>query len=218
MINPTKADKIISGILESPNESKTIEFKPSIPWPSKIDQIQNNDKAQEIIMGILGMSNIRDGGKIILGIEKNAPGGKYIRKGMKKIDLKTYDQDLIFDHIRNFGEPEPKFQILNVEYDDKNFIVFAVQSFVIAPVISKNNKNLKKVHNATFYLRTDKPETKKVTDPSEMREIIDLAIEKEIELFSTRMQRIFQTLSHVPAPKSTREEMNKFAEELKDIL
>src|SRR3989304_799202 len=115
MINPTKADKIISGILESPNESKTIEFKPSIPWPSKIDQIQNNDKAQEIIMGILGMSNIRDGGKIILGIEKNAPGGKYIRKGMKKIDLKTYDQDLIFDYIRNFGEPEPKFQILNVE-------------------------------------------------------------------------------------------------------
>jgi len=39
MINPQPADKIISGILESPNESKSIEFKPSIPWPENIDGI-----------------------------------------------------------------------------------------------------------------------------------------------------------------------------------
>ncbi len=218
MINPTKADKIMRGILESPNESKAVEFKPSVSWPSKIDQIQNNDKVQEIIISILGMSNIRDGGKIVLGVEKDASGSQYTRKGMKDKDLQTYDQDLIFDHVRNFGEPEPKFQVLNVEYDNKNFIVFAVQSFVIAPIISKNNKNLKKLEHAIFYLRTDKPETKKVTDPSEMREIIDLAIEKELELFSTRMQRVFQSMAHVTVSKSTKEEKDKFAEELKDIL
>ena len=123
MINPVKADKIISGILESPNENKSVEFKPSVPWPNNIDGIQGDNKIQEIIKSILAMSNNRDGGKIVLGIEIDSQG-KNTLKGMKKVDLDTYDQDLIFDHVRNFGEPEPKFQVLNIEYNRMNFIFF----------------------------------------------------------------------------------------------
>jgi len=217
MINPTKADKIISGILESPNESKSIEFKPSVPWPSNIDNIQQNNKIQEIIKSILAMSNTRDGGKIILGVEKDDKENKYYLKGMKVEDLKTYDQDLIFEHVRNFGEPEPKFQVLNIEYDDKNFIVFAVQSFIFAPIICINKRSLNQLENAVIYIRTDKPETKRITETSEMREIIDLAIEKELDLFSVRMQRFFKTMSSVKVLKSTKTDENKFQEELKDI-
>jgi len=217
MINPTKADKIISGILESPNESKSIEFKPSISWPSKISDIRQNNKVQEIIKSILAMSNIRDGGKIILGVEKDDKEKRYSLKGMSEGDLKTYDQDLIFEHVRNFGEPEPKFQVLNIEYNDKNFIVFAVQSFMFAPIICRNKRSLNQLENAVIYIRTDKPETKRITEPSEMREIIDLAIEKELDLFSVRMQRFFKTMSSVKVLKSTKTDENKFQEELKDI-
>jgi len=217
MINPTKADKIISGILESPNESKSIEFKPSVPWPSNIDTIQQNNKIQEIIKSILAMSNTRDGGKIILGIEKDGKEKRYSLKGMSEGDLKTYDQDLIFEHVRNFGEPEPKFQVLNIEYNNKNFIVFAVQSFIFAPIICRNKRSLNQLENAVIYIRTDKPETKRITELSEMREIIDLAIEKELDLFSVRMQRFFKTMSSVKVLKSTKTDENKFQEELKDI-
>jgi hypothetical protein len=217
MINPMKADKIISGILESPNESKSIEFKPSVPWPSNIDTIQQNNKIQEIIKSILAMSNTRDGGKIILGIEKDDKEKRYSLKGMSEEDLKTYDQDLIFEHVRNFGEPEPKFQVLNIEYNNKNFIVFAVQSFIFAPIICRNKRSLNQLKNAVIYIRTDKPETKRITEPSEMREIIDLTIEKELDLFSVRMQRFFKTISGVKLLKSTKTDENKFQEELKDI-
>jgi len=217
MINPQPADKIISGILESPNESKSVEFKPSISWPNRIDGIQQNNKIQEIIKSILAMSNTRDGGKIILGIERDDKEKKYLLKGMNKDDLKTYDQDLIFEHVRNFGVPEPKFQVLNVVYNSKNFVVFAVQSFVFAPIICKNNRNLNQLEHAAIYIRTDKPETKKITDPSEMREIIDLAIEKELDLFSVRMQRFFKTMSGVKVLKHTKPDEDRFEEELKDI-
>jgi len=217
MINPTKADKIISGILESPNESKSIEFKPSVAWPSKIDGIQQNNKIQEIIKSILGMSNTRDGGKVILGVQRDDKEKKYQLKGMNVSDLGTYDQDLIFEHIRNFGEPEPKFQVLNIEYSNMNFIVFAIQSFIFAPIICRNNRNLSQLENAVVYIRTDKPETKKITDPSEMREVIDLAIEKELDLFSVRMQRFFKTMSGVKVLKSAKADQDKFKEELKDI-
>jgi len=217
MINPTKADKIISGMLESPNESKSIEFKPSVSWPSNIGGIQQNNKIQEIIKSILAMSNTRDGGKIILGVEKDDKEKKHLLKGMSEDDLKTYDQDLIFEHVRNFGEPEPKFQVLNIEYNDKNFIVFAFQSFIFAPIICRNKRSLNQLEDAVIYIRTDKPETKRITELSEMREIIDLAIEKELDLFSVRMQRFFKTMSSVKVLKSTKTDENKFQEELKDI-
>lgn len=217
MINSQKADKIISEILEAPNESRTVEFKPSFSWSHRIDDLQNNDKAQEIIKSILAMSNIRDGGKIILGVEKDSSVDKYVLKGMEEQDLNTYDQDLIFEHVRNFGEPEPKFQILNIEYNNKNFIVFAVQSFIFAPIICHNYRNLRQLDNTSFYIRTDKPETKKITEPWEMREIVDLAIEKELDLFSARMQRFFKTMSRVKVLKTTKNDYEKFKNELKDV-
>lgn len=217
MINAQKADKIISGILEFPNESRAVEFKPSFAWPSKIDGLQNNDKAQEVIESILAMSNIRYGGKIILGVEKDSSSQKYSLKGMRPEDLNTYDQDSIFEHVRNFGKPEPKFQVLNIEYDSKNFIVFAVQSFVFAPIICRNRKKLRKLDHAVFYIRTDKPETKKITEPWEMREIVDLAIEKELNLFSTRMERFFKTMSTAKVLKTTKDDYEKFKDELKDV-
>jgi len=219
MINPIKADSIISGILESPNENKSIEFKPSIPWPKKINELKDHHKVQEIIESILAMSNLRNGGKIILGIEKGPDdeGKNYVLSGMDTNHLATYDQDLIFDHVRNFGEPEPRFQILNVEFQEKHFMVFAVQSFEFAPIICKNNRNLEKLESAVFYIRNDKPETKKITETWEMREIIDLAIEKELDLFSTRMQRFFKTMSSAKILKSTPDDQAKFKDELKDI-
>lgn len=217
MISAQKADKIISGILEFPIESRTVEFKPSFSWPSKIDELQNNDKAQEVIKSILAMSNLRDGGKIILGVEKDNSNQKYVLKGMRNEDLSTYDQDLIFEHVRNFGEPEPKFKVLNIDYDNKNFIVFAVQSFMFAPIICHKHRSLRQLENAVFYIRTYKPETKKITKLWEMREIVDLAIEKELDLFSTRMQRFFKTITGPKILKTTKDDYEKFEEELKDI-
>ena len=217
MISTTQADEIISGILEAPNESRAVEFKPSIPWPNNIDELQNNLKAQEIIVSILAMSNLRDGGKIILGVEKvDEEKKRYEAKGMKSENLDGYDHDLIFEQIRHYGEPEPKLQISCQKWKDKDFIVFAVQSFDFVPIISKNPRHLTKLEHSVLYIRTDKPESKKITEPSEMKEIVDLAVEKELDIFSSRMQRFFRTMSNVRVSKNASDSDN-FNNELKDI-
>jgi len=55
MINPVSADKypIIKEIPEEPNERRTIEFKPSLSWPKRIDDSMLGKKIQEIIRSIL---------------------------------------------------------------------------------------------------------------------------------------------------------------------
>ena len=60
------------GILQSPIDSKTIGFKPSFPWPASKQDLPTSDKAQEVIMTILGLSNNVDGGKVVIGVEKDA--------------------------------------------------------------------------------------------------------------------------------------------------
>lgn len=218
MINPVKADKLISGILESPNETRTVEFKPSFQWPNNIKGLQNNPKAQETIKSILALSNTSDGGKIILGIEKDNSKERYILKGMKRTDLGTFDHDLIFDHVRNFGRPEPRFQVLNTQFSTKNFIVFSVQSFTFSPIVCRNYKNLEKLEDAAIYIRTHKPETKKVTEPSQMKELIDLTVGKEIDLLAPRIKGIIKAIAQMGVSEAPKQDEDKFLEELKDIL
>ena len=114
MINPQCPNKLIQGILESPVESRTIELKPSIKWPKDKSELLANNKAQEIIKCILGLSNSKDGGKIILGIEKNNSTQIYELRGMNNQHIDSFDHDLIFNQVKLFGMPEPKFQTLNI--------------------------------------------------------------------------------------------------------
>jgi len=217
MINSVDADEIMKGILSSPRESRALEFKPSFPWPSK-DDLLKNSKAQEAIEATLAMSNLPDGGKIILGVEKSSQtDNTLICKGVTPEHLQTYDQDVIFNIVRNCGDPEPSFQVLNVLWNGMNFIVFAVQRFTFTPVISTNWKHLRQDSHSVLFIRTDKPETKKVTTPAEIREIIELAVERELDTFSARMQRVFRTMSQIKVPKSSADDQNKFANEMGDL-
>lgn len=217
MITPVKADNypVIKGILEAPNERRTVEFKPSLPWPKRIDDSRLGRKIQEIIRSILAMSNIQDPSKIILGVQKDNQGN-YVAEGMFKKHLKTYDSDIIYDVIRNFGTPEPKFEVLNIDFNNNFFIIFEIQPFVSTPIICRNKKpNIKKLGDATIYIRTYKPESKKITDSSEMRELINLAVDKELNSFSSRMGNLFKSMSKVHVTRTA--DTQKFKKQRGDI-
>lgn len=215
MIDPIQADQIISGILDTPSESRSVELKPSTPW----NDINTQYEVQNIIKSILGMSNVKDGGKIILGAPQQ-PDKTFKVEGMSPDHLKTYEQDKIYQAVRNYGSPDPRFEIRNVEYKGQFFIVFTVQDFLYSPVIcTKNGKatGTEPLCEGALYIRTNKPETKKVDNETEMREIINLAIEKEIDLWSPRIQRLIgaETSSGLAIVKPG--DMEKFLDELKDL-
>lgn len=204
MINPISIDNYpkVKGILDTPNERRAVEFKPSLPW-RRIDDSATGHKLQEVIRSILGMSNIRDGGLIILGIEKDRVTGNYTLKGMQRRHLQTYDSDHIYQIIRNFSTPESKFEVINVEFKGMFFIIFDVQAFLFSPVICVNKKvNIRKLENSVIYIRNHKPETKKITEPSEMQELINLAVERELSSFSSRMGNIFKSMSRIQVTRT----------------
>jgi len=218
MINPSKPEPRIAEALRDLKERKNVEFKPSLPWPSGEQKLKRSYKAQEVIRSILGMSNIRNGGLIILGVKRNRTTKKHFREGMKKADLEIYDPDQIFDCVRNYGSPEPRFEVKNIQYEKKYFIVFVIQDFLYSPIICRNNKKIKKLANGAIYIRTHKPETKKIGTEEEMREVIDLAVEKELDLFSGRLQRFLKSISLVKIPKTQISDIQKFKTEIGDVI
>ncbi|PIQ80263.1 MAG: hypothetical protein COV79_01395 [Parcubacteria group bacterium CG11_big_fil_rev_8_21_14_0_20_41_14] len=213
MINSIKSDSIISAILSNPIESRAIELKPSIPWRD----INHQHQLQEIVKSIIGLSNVKDGGKIILGVIQN-PDRTFAITGMSTIDLQTYDQDHIYQVVRAYANPALRFEIRSVEYRGKFFIVFAIQEFLYMPVICIKNGSRtgnEPLISGALYIRTHKPETKQVNNETEMREIINLAVDKELELLTPRIQKLIKPPFIKQKIKGI--SSKKFANELKDI-
>lgn len=214
MISSIKPNSVISAILANPIESRSIELKSAIPWRD----INNQHQLQDVVKSIIGLSNVKDGGKIILGITQN-PDRTFTSTGMSATDLHTYDQDHIYQIVRAYANPTPRFEIRNVEYDRKFFIVFAIQEFLYTPVICiKDGSNAGKepLIKGALYIRTHKPETKKVDNETEMREIINLAIDKEMELLTPKIQKLINP--PVIKQKIKETSSKKFEAELRDIL
>ena len=215
MIESVLVDPVIKGILDYPSESRAVELKSSMPW----SDISQQQQLQETVKSILGMSNIKDGGKIIIGIRQNSDKTFEVT-GVCGEDLETYDPDKIYQAVRNYGEPAPRFEVKNMEYKGKFFVVFLVQEFLYSPVICcKNGKNIvsEPLVKGALYIRTHSPGTKKVDNETEMREIINLAIDKEIESYSARTQKICRATPHAEIPKGEIDD-KKFTDEIRDVL
>jgi len=216
MINSIKIkpDSIIAAILSTPSESRAVELKPSTPW----GDINKQHQLQDIVKSIIGMSNVKDGGKLILGITQN-PDRTFRATGMQSPHLQTYDQDHIYQVARAYGNPAPRFEIRNIEFEGKFYIVFAIQEFLYSPVICikpGSNAGVEPLMKGALYIRTHKPETKKVDNETEMREIIELAIDKELGLWTPRIRRLVKP--SVIKQKIKESSSKKFEAELKDIL
>lgn len=220
MIDSIPADEIISRIVDSPFEARNVELKPSTPW----NGIEKHYELQRIVMSILGMSNIKNGGKIILGIRQN-PDRTFAVEGMKTEHLMTFEQDNIYQIVKAYGNPAPIFDIKNIEYNGLYFIVFSIQQFLYSPVICSKpgtkcfngKEELEPLIRGALYSRSFKPETKRVNSETEMREIIDLAIDGEFEHLSPRVKNLLTILKHSGKKSKKSNDKSLFLKELKDV-
>lgn len=211
MIDPIKADTTFISIVESPIESRSVEFKPSVEWRD----VNSQNDIQKIIKSIIGMSNVKDIGRIILGVPQK-PDRTFEIKGMDPEHMKSYEQDNIYQDVRKFTNPSPHFEVSNVEWDGKFFIVFTVYEFLYSPIICiKNGKNngAEPLVAGAFYIRTHKPETKKVDKEEEMREIINLAVDKEFEILTPRVKQLIGSKIRTQLVSDD----EKFKKELEDL-
>lgn len=161
----------IRAFIEAGKESRHLEYKQSISW--KETHIRIN-----IIKAILGMANTPDGGTIIIGMEKQTDNS-YIPKGVIADHLTTFQsEDEIKDLVSTYADPYVEFDVRIDEHESKKYVIFSISEFAELPVICKKEYP-DILRRGALYIRSKrKPETIEIPSQVEMRELLELAIDK----------------------------------------
>ena len=178
-------------ILEGSAESPRVDFKTSCLWDVK-----------KFAKDILAISNLQDGGFLIVGIEDKTCK----RIGIKAEHKASYSIDIMKDQMSPYADPHVNF-IVEVQKDRNGteHIVIKIFEFTDIPVICKKESEDTKA--GTIYYRNNnrKVESAAVSNTHDMRNLIELAT---IKMMQRKISLGF-TVSD-----STKE---KFDEELKGL-
>jgi predicted HTH transcriptional regulator len=172
------SDDKISTLLEISYELRNREFKDAFCWSDK----NNTWIKEKITRAILGMTNIKSGGNIIIGVGEEKNTKKLLLNGLSKKQLDSFeDFDGIKGYVDGFSSNQTFFNIAYGEYKDKKFVVMSVEEFSEIPVLcKKNGVNPGILVKDDLYTRSMKGVygTAKATE-LELREMIKMASDKE---------------------------------------
>jgi predicted HTH transcriptional regulator len=158
-------------ILKYGRESRNIDYKLTYSWESQEHRLK-------LVKTILGMTNTRDGGHIVIGVKDES----FSLIGMPDNDYNSFDYDTIAAFVHNYSDPYVAFNLHKFEYEGKKFIVFEVKEFEEIPVIC--SKDSPQTRKGALYTRSRRiPETVELPSQSEMRELIEIATEKGLRNF-----------------------------------
>lgn len=169
----------------------------------------------KVARAVLGMANRRDGGLVVIGVEDNKGSMKPV--GLSLEDLATWKYDDLSTSMGNYADPSVSLDVEIKEHNGRAFIVIHVQEFEVIPVLCKQDYFKDKevvLRKGACYVRSrHKPETSEIPSQVDMRELLDLAIDKGIRKFVTRAFRSGLT-SIGPAPPNDKELFDAQVEDL----
>ncbi len=163
-------------------EGRSLESKRSMPW-------KDAEFKAKIVKSVLAFSNVRDGGRIIIGVERQDDGTpKWV--GVCPEDLATYDEDAVAAHVAEFADPYAKVRLERQPDDGTIYIIIQVDEFDDVPVVCRKDGR-EKLRRGAMYTRSHRiPESVEVPSQTEMREILDMATEKGIRKYFEMQERI----------------------------
>ena len=157
-----------------------------MPWSDRASQAR-------IVKSILAMSNIKDGGWIVVGKEEQEDG-IFVRSGMTEDHFNSYASDHVKTVVDNYADPCALIDLEKREIDEERYVIIRVNEFDEIPVICKRSyPNV--LQEGTIYTRTmgGRPESIPVPSQTEMREIIRMAVTKGV-------RRRFEEMREVGVP------------------
>lgn len=174
-------DQRLIDLIQLGRETRNVEYKRTYNW---------NDPSHKakIIKTILAMSNIRDGGYLILGVEEN--NGVFTPIGLPQADYDLLNTDDVLAYANKFADPYVDIKLHKDLHEGMLFAVIEIQEFQQYPVVCKSDwvENLK---CGSIYTRTRRIyESAVVPSQTEMREIIEMAVDKGIREFNRRVSYV----------------------------
>lgn len=187
-------------------EERYLEYKGSMLWTG-------DDTKVKIAQAMMAMSNLRNGGVIVVGM-------KEIKRGVWEPDIMTdeqvtsFTQDDIAQWVNDYAVPAVQFTVEPFLLDTNQFVIIKVREFDSVPTICRKPKTLggrealKK--GALYYRSNSKNESAPISSDEDMRELITLAVNKGVAQEIKRLRE----LALVPTEAEVQQQwMQKYEEE-----
>lgn len=165
-------DENVRELLRRPIELRNIEFKESQPWA---------ELKLKIVKACLALSNIQDGGFLIVGVAETK--GRFESIGLTPEHEATYEPDKVTEYVNRFADPNIPLRVQFVEFSGKRFLAIQVPEFLDVPVICKRSYDKELRHGAIYVRSTRKPESAEISSQVDMRHLINLAVNKGLKKF-----------------------------------
>ena len=153
--------------LEGGAETQTLDIKAAGNW-----------NVHAMAKDILAMSNVQDGGYIIIGVED----GTFARQGITPEQKATYNVDIMRDQMASYAEPRVIFNVyFPQDTTGIEYAVIRVFPFDEVPVIcARDNAD---VHAGVIYYRNTnaRVQSAAVSNAYDMRDIITNAAAKMMQ-------------------------------------
>ncbi|MGO9471162.1 MAG: helix-turn-helix domain-containing protein [Isosphaeraceae bacterium] len=193
-------------------ETNGVEFKGSRDRTDKLF-------LAKVVRAVLGMANRRDGGLVILGVEESPkldPVGLSVEQAESWLN---YDD--LSASVNEYASPSVRFEPELKNFWGRRFVFIRVHEFDEIPILCAKDYNeagkAPLLRRGACYVRArHKPETSEVPSEEEMRELLELAIDKGVRKFVTRAQRagLFPSIADISAPPSDKAFFEKQIEEM----
>jgi predicted HTH transcriptional regulator len=93
-------------LVKATGETRNLELKRSVSW-------EEEETKFKMTKSIMAMSNIRDGGTIILGVEEK-PNHKFDPVGMNASDIDSFSFDNMQDHVNRYAHPYARISVSHI--------------------------------------------------------------------------------------------------------
>ncbi|MFC1970701.1 helix-turn-helix domain-containing protein [Chloroflexota bacterium] len=157
-------------------EERYLEYKSSMIWAS-------DDTKVKIAQAMMAMSNLRNGGVIVVGM-KEPQRGVWEPDIMTDEQIASFTQDDIAQWVNDYAVPSVQFTVESFVLDAYKFIIIKVREFDEFPTICRKPKPLggRDVlkEGAIYYRSNSKNESAPISSEEDMRELITLARDKGV--------------------------------------
>lgn len=196
---------ILANALARGREASGVEFKgPGV--------LSDGRLVAQIVRAVLAMANREHGGIVIIGIEDE--GALINPVGLSESELAGWTYDHVADQIARYADPGISFELSITMYNGMSFVAIVVEEFFDIPIICKRDYP-QVLRSGACYVRTRrKPETSEIPTQTEMRELLDLAINKGVSSYLERARQVGLYVPPGPA-ESTGQEF--FGDERRDL-